>query len=248
MRSDRISMFAVRGVVKVRYGMTIHLTGFEPQVELSRKIAAAPETGRPGLYRNGAKRALDILLVLIALPAVLPLVAVLAALVWREGGNPFYIQQRVGRNGRMFRMWKLRSMVSDADARLEGHLAADPVARAEWDCTQKLVNDPRITPLGHILRRSSLDELPQLWNVLKGEMSLVGPRPMMPCQQALYPGRAYYRLRPGITGFWQISQRNRCTFADRAKFDAVYDRRLSLGTDLKVLFGTIRVVLRCTGH
>ena len=228
--------------------MTIHLTGFQPQAELSRKIAPAAEPVRHGLYRNGGKRALDVLLVLIALPIVLPLVALLAALVWREGGNPFFLQKRVGLDGRQFRMWKLRSMVSDAEARLEDHLATSPTARAEWDSTQKLVNDPRITPLGHVLRKTSLDELPQLWNVLKGDMSLVGPRPMMPCQQALYPGRAYYRLRPGITGFWQISQRNRCSFADRAKFDAVYDRRLSLKTDLKVLFGTIRVVLRCTGH
>jgi exopolysaccharide production protein ExoY len=229
--------------------MTIHLTGFQPQVQVSQKpTPVSPVTARRGLYRNGAKRALDIALVLIALPIVLPMVALLAALVWREGGNPFYIQERVGRNGRMFRMWKLRSMVTDADARLEGHLATDPAARVEWDSTQKLKNDPRITPLGHALRRSSMDELPQLWNVLTGDMSLVGPRPMMPCQQALYPGQAYYRLRPGITGFWQISQRNRCSFADRAKFDALYDRRLSLGTDLKVLLGTVRVVLRCTGH
>ena len=227
--------------------MTIHLTGFQPQAELQRKSVAVDPV-RHGLYRNGAKRALDIALVLIALPVVLPLIAVLALLVWREGGNPFYFQKRVGLNGRQFWMWKLRSMVPDADAKLEGHLAANPAARAEWNSTQKLVNDPRITPLGHVLRRSSLDELPQLWNVLTGDMSLVGPRPMMPCQQALYPGQAYFRLRPGITGFWQISQRNRCSFADRAKFDALYERRLSLTTDVKVLLGTVRVVLRCTGH
>ena len=228
--------------------MTIHLTGFEPQERLSNKIAAISAAPRPGLYRNRMKRTLDIALVLIALPAVLPLILVLSLLVWREGGNPFYFQKRVGLNGRQFWMWKLRSMVPDADAKLEAHLATDPAARAEWNSSQKLVADPRITPLGRILRRSSLDELPQLLNVLRGDMSLVGPRPMMPCQEMLYPGRAYYRLRPGITGFWQISQRNRCSFADRAKFDAVYENRLSLRTDLKVLLGTVRVVLRCTGH
>ena len=95
-------------------------------------------------------------------------------------------------------------MVVDAERRLAEHLAGDPAARAEWDTTQKLKNDPRITPIGRLIRKSSLDELPQLWNVLRGDMSLVGPRPMMPDQTALYPGRAYYALRPGLTGFWQI--------------------------------------------
>jgi lipopolysaccharide/colanic/teichoic acid biosynthesis glycosyltransferase len=127
-------------------------------------------------------------------------------------------------------------------------LAANSSARAEWNTTQKLVNDPRITRIGSFLRKSSMDELPQLLNVLRGDMSLVGPRPMMPCQQVLYPGQAYYRLRPGITGFWQISQRNLCSFANRAKFDSRYEAKMSLVTDLRVLLGTIRVVLRCTGH
>lgn len=233
--------------------MTLHLTGFQPQAEVSRSIpssadiapAAAPVRHR--LYRNGGKRLLDITLVLVSLPVVLPLIAVLALLVALEGGNPFYFQQRVGLNGRQFWMWKLRSMIPDAEAKLEAHLAADPAARAEWDTTQKLTDDPRITRMGNFLRKSSMDELPQLFNVLRGDMSLVGPRPMMPCQQMLYPGRAYYRLRPGISGFWQISQRNRCSFANRAKFDSCYERKMSLATDLRVLLGTVRVVLRCTG-
>ena len=105
-----------------------------------------------------------------------------------KGGRPFYSQVRVGKGGKPFRMWKLRSMVNDADARMETYLAENPDARAEWDSTQKLRNDPRVTRFGQFLRRSSLDELPQLWNVLKGDMSLVGPRPMMLNQQSLYPG------------------------------------------------------------
>jgi lipopolysaccharide/colanic/teichoic acid biosynthesis glycosyltransferase len=202
---------------------------------------------RPGLYRRAAKRLIDFVAVACAVPVVAPLILGLALAVACDGGNPFYTQSRVGRGGRIFRMWKLRSMVCDADARMEAHLAASPAARAEWDTTQKLRNDPRITRLGSFLRRSSLDELPQLWNVLTGEMSLVGPRPMMPCQQAIYPGTAYYALRPGITGLWQTAGRNRTTFAARAEYDAAYEARVTLGGDLAILWRTVAVVLRGTG-
>lgn len=200
------------------------------------------------LYRHGAKHALDVALVLLTLPAVLPVVLLLALLVALDGGRPFYSQPRVGLGGRSFRIWKLRSMVVDADARLQALLERDSAAKAEWDETQKLREDPRITRVGRVLRRSSLDELPQLWNVLKGDMSLVGPRPMMPSQQALYPGTAYFALRPGLTGLWQVSQRNKASFADRASFDNDYHRRLSFALDATVLMATVGVVLRATGH
>ena len=202
---------------------------------------------RHGFYRSSLKRPLDILLVLMALPVVLPLVLVLALVVLIDGGNPFYAQNRVGRGGRRYRMWKLRSMVVDADTRLQGHLDAHPEARAEWEQTQKLRHDPRITRFGRLLRKSSLDELPQLWNVLIGHMSLVGPRPMLPEQQALYPGSSYYDLRPGLTGLWQVSERNQSTFASRALYDDSYDRSISLRTDALVVWRTIGVVLRATG-
>jgi exopolysaccharide production protein ExoY len=228
--------------------MTIHLTDFDRPAESHLPVSRAVGFAHGGFYRSTLKRIFDILLVLTFAPILLPLVVLLALLVWRDGSNPFYRQWRVGLDGRAFLMWKLRSMVPDADAQLETHLAANPAARAEWDRSQKLTNDPRITRLGRFLRRTSFDELPQLWNVLKGDMSLVGPRPMMPCQQMLYPGTAYYRLRPGVTGFWQISSRNRSSFANRAKFDACYERKVSFWTDLRVLLGTVRVVLRCTGQ
>jgi lipopolysaccharide/colanic/teichoic acid biosynthesis glycosyltransferase len=138
-------------------------------------------------------------------------------------------------------------MILDADQKLETYLASDPAARAEWDEKQKLVHDPRITRVGRLIRKSSLDELPQLLNVLMGDMSLVGPRPMMPDQRALYPGRAYYDLRPGITGPWQVSERNETSFADRARFDDKYHHDLSLATDLRLLGCTVKVVLRATG-
>ncbi|MGN7869272.1 sugar transferase [Paracoccus sp. 22332] len=213
------------------------------------RVAAVPsvQTSRPWLYRSLIKRPLDLMLVLLTSPVVVPLVLLLALIVMLDGRNPFYSQQRVGRDGRMFRMWKLRSMVPDADQRLEEHLDRDPQARQEWNTTQKLRNDPRVTAFGRILRASSMDELPQLWNVATGDMSLVGPRPMMPDQQALYSGQGYYRLRPGITGFWQTAGRNKTTFAARAWYDDRYERSLSFAGDAAILLRTVSVVLGRTG-
>jgi len=198
-------------------------------------------------YRYGVKRLFDILIVLLMLPVVLPVVAIMALLVATDGASPFYRQSRVGRDGRIFSMWKMRSMVMGADAALERHLDADPQARAEWDSNQKLKRDPRITPVGRLLRKTSLDELPQLWNVARGDMSLVGPRPMMVDQQPLYPGKAYFRLRPGITGNWQVSKRHETEFSARAVYDAAYEEDLTLKTDLRILYQTVGVVLRATG-
>ena len=205
------------------------------------------EYRRGGLYRRALKRLLDVTVILLAAPVVLPLVAGLAVGVALEGGRPFYSQMRVGRGGKPFRMWKLRSMVSDADARMDAYLNANPAARAEWDLTQKLQQDPRITRFGRFLRRSSLDELPQLVNVALGDMSLVGPRPMMINQVALYPGRAYYALRPGITGLWQTAGRNRTTFEARAEYDTQYEAELSLLNDARILARTVGVVMNATG-
>jgi exopolysaccharide production protein ExoY len=203
---------------------------------------------RPGLYRNFIKRAFDVAAVTLALPVVAPVIVGLALVVRRDGGPAFYTQLRVGKGGRHFRMWKLRSMVADADARMSAYLEANPEARREWDKTQKLKRDPRVTGFGSFLRKSSLDELPQLFNVLTGDMSLVGPRPMMLNQQSLYPGKAYFALRPGITGHWQTAGRNATAFEARAEFDAAYDGDLSLKTDLRILARTVGVVLRGTGY
>lgn len=229
--------------------MTMHLTNIEKDIARQDVFRPGTKRAQPSFrpYRNGFKRALDVTLVLVSAPLVLPVIALLALLVALDGGKPFYSQQRVGRNGRTFRIWKLRSMVRNADARLESHLASNPAARAEWMTMQKLKDDPRITRLGRILRKGSLDELPQLLNVLLGSMSLVGPRPMMVEQKPLYDGEAYFRLRPGITGPWQISDRNACSFAGRVRYDEAYDRTLSLTTDLGILARTCLVVLRGTG-
>ncbi len=199
-------------------------------------------------YARFFKRPLDILLVLLVMPIALPLILILSAIIALEGGSPFYSQLRVGRSGRSFRLWKLRSMVKNADERLEDYLKTDPVARAEWDLTQKLKKDPRITTFGRFLRKSSLDELPQLFNVFKGDMSVVGPRPMLLDQAQLYPGADYYHLRPGVTGLWQISDRNNSTFAARASFDARYAMDLSFASDATIIAQTFGVVLRGTGY
>lgn len=201
-------------------------------------------------YRAIGKRALDLFLVISTMWFTVPLIAILALAVAVTGQNPFYIQDRVGLNGETFKIWKLRTMLPNAKERLEVYLAENPDARAEWDAKQKLANDPRITGFGNFLRKSSLDELPQLINVLFGSMSLVGPRPMMPEQKQQYVrtgGTAYFRLRPGMSGLWQVSDRNDCEFISRVRFDEKYDKDLSFGTDVRVLAQTVGVVLRGTG-
>lgn len=181
------------------------------------------------------------------LPFLIPFFLIIGALVAMDGHNPFFRQERVGRNGQRFFMWKFRTMVPDAADRLQSHLAESADARQEWDSMQKLTDDPRITTIGRVLRRTSVDELPQLINVLTGDMSLVGPRPMMPCQQALYPGHAYYLVRPGLTGSWQVSERHTSTFAERAVYDDSYEANLTFANDLRILAKTVGVVFRATG-
>lgn len=200
-----------------------------------------------GIYRNFGKRVMDIVLVLAGLPFVLPVMFFVALAIFRSGGPIFYSQPRLGLNGRVFRLWKFRSMVVDADEALADYLASNPDAAKEWQISQKLRRDPRITPVGQFIRKTSLDELPQLLNVLKGDMSLVGPRPMMPEQREMYPGASYEKLHPGISGFWQISERNNVSFAERARFDTEYYNKLSLATDIVVLTKTLTVVCRGSG-
>ena len=196
----------------------------------------------------GLKRLFDIFLIVVTLPFVAPfLLLISAAILLEDGRSPLFVQERIGRDGKRFKIWKFRTMIPDAEAQLERHLETNEDARIEWDAKQKLADDPRCTRIGRLLRRSSMDELPQILNVLNGDMSLVGPRPMMPCQQALYPGHGYYRLRPGMTGSWQVSARNETTFASRAGFDDAYEKDLSLIGDLRIFASTFGVVLRGTG-
>ena len=211
-------------------------------------IAEFAACARGGFYNRFGKPVFDCALIVLSLPVVLPLILIAAFFVALDGGSPFYWQKRLGRDGCEFRILKLRTMILNADEALESYLRTNPKARREWDEKQKLCYDPRVTKIGRILRKTSMDELPQLWNVLRGDMSLVGPRPMMVDQQDLYPGLLYYRMRPGITGLWQVSDRNETSFADRASYDSEYFAKLSFGQDVALLIRTVGVVLRGTGY
>lgn len=193
------------------------------------------------------KRFFDVAVTLLAAPFALLIVALCAMLIRLNGGKAFFSQPRVGKGGRIFNLWKLRTMAPDADRKLAEYLASNPAAKAEWETKQKLEKDPRITWLGKYLRKYSIDELPQLLNVIAGDMSLVGPRPMLPEQRQYYPGTAYFNLRPGLTGLWQISERNGCTFIERALHDTRYSGMMSFSADLWILVRTPMVVFKGTG-
>ena len=230
--------------------MTVHFRHTatnEPATHKARVSQALPRRDQ-SFYRETGKKIFDWLFILAALPIALPLIGILTLLVALGGSRPFYSQQRLGRDGKIFRMFKIRTMVPDAENILQDYLAQNPEARDEWEHKQKLRYDPRITPLGCLLRKSSLDELPQLWNVIRGEMSLIGPRPMMVEQRDLYPGSAYYHMRPGITGLWQVSDRNESSFTERAGFDTDYYHDLSFKMDVSIFVRTIGAVLRGTGY
>jgi undecaprenyl-phosphate galactose phosphotransferase len=162
-----------------------------------------------------------------------------------DGGPAFYFQNRIGKNGKAFKCWKFRSMVTNADQILKEILEKDPVAREEYARDYKLKDDPRITKVGHFLRKSSLDEIPQLYNVLKGEMSLVGPRPVVKAEEVYYGDKfeQYMAVRPGITGLWQVSGRNDVSYDQRVALDVWYVQNWSVWTDLVILFKTTFVVL-----
>jgi lipopolysaccharide/colanic/teichoic acid biosynthesis glycosyltransferase len=212
--------------------------------------ASAASRSSGSLYQRRGKRVLDVIVAAAMLLALLPLILVLAALVAGRGGAPFFAHRRVGRGGRMFDCYKIRTMVTDAEARLPSILASNPAAAAEWQRDCKLANDPRVTPIGRILRRTSLDELPQLWNVLRGDMSLVGPRPVTAAELDRYgPERdVYLALRPGLTGPWQVAGRNDATYEERVDLDAAYAVSLCLPNDLRIIARTAEAMLHATGR
>jgi len=207
---------------------------------------------RNNLSRNSAriaKRAFDVLGSLAILAAISPFMLAIALMVRRDGGSATYGHVRVGQDGRPFKCLKFRSMVANSAEVLAELLANDPEARREWERDFKLKNDPRITPIGAFLRRTSLDELPQLINVLRGEMSLVGPRPVVKDELQRYGDMVsfYLKVRPGMSGLWQISGRSETDYARRVWLDRWYVQNWSLWYDLVILIRTIRVVLRKEG-
>jgi Undecaprenyl-phosphate galactose phosphotransferase WbaP len=196
------------------------------------------------------KRAIDLAVSICGLMVLAPFFALVAALVKLDSpGKVFYQQERLGRGGQIIKMHKFRTMRQDADVVLQEHLESDPEIKAEWDTYQKLQKDRRITRVGKILRRFSIDELPQLWNVLAGEMSLVGPRPMMINQAEMYGKyyQYYVQVTPGVTGLWQISGRNRTTFQRRAELDSEYIQTWSIWLDTYIMVRTVLVVLSRDG-
>lgn len=203
-----------------------------------------------GFYARRGKRLLDLFLALVMLPTLALVIAVLWVLVRTDGGGSgFYGHRRVGQNGRAFRCWKIRTMRPDGDEILARHLANDPEAAAEWARDYKLTDDPRVTRIGNFLRRTSLDELPQVWNVLRGEMSFVGPRPIVSDELARYEGYqwCYLTAVPGITGLWQVSGRNDVSYEERVQLDMQYQARRSLMLDLAVILRTAGAVVNRTG-
>ena len=222
---------------------------------LQEFVGGARRFRRRSQARSGSRLArlqlrLDQFAALLLLLLFAPLMAVIALLVWRRDGAPvLFGHYRIGQHGRPFRCLKFRSMYLDSEAMLRELLERDPAARAEWERDHKLSDDPRITPIGHFLRRTSLDELPQLFNVLRGEMSLVGPRPITLAELPRY-GQVrwhYLSVRPGMTGLWQVSGRNDTTYDERVELDREFVERHSLRLRLSILLRTLRVVIRGSG-
>jgi Undecaprenyl-phosphate galactose phosphotransferase WbaP len=194
--------------------------------------------------------AMNLVIALVALVFLAPVMLGVALAIFAQDGGPIvFAHRRIGRDGRYFYCLKFRSMATDAEKRLADLLANDPVARAEWDKDHKLRNDPRVTKLGAFLRKTSLDELPQLFNVLKGEMSLVGPRPIVDAEVAKYGRRFanYCAVKPGITGLWQVSGRNDTTYRARVAMDCIYARERNVLMDGLIIAATVPAVLMRKG-
>jgi len=195
-------------------------------------------------------RLLDIVIALSVLIFIAPLMLTISLMIRAQDGGPaLFRQSRIGEGGKTFKCLKFRTMVIDAEARLNALLARDPEARKEWEADHKLRKDPRITRLGGFLRKSSLDELPQLFNVLKGEMSLVGPRPIVAAEVPRY-GRwfAYYcAVKPGVTGLWQVNGRNDVSYRRRVALDVLYAKTIGLRRYVKIMAATVPAVLTRNG-
>lgn len=214
----------------------------------AERSAAEALPSRLFLYRS--KRVIDIILILLSLPVTLPILGVISFVVLLSTPGPiFYSHRRLGRNGDFFSMWKFRTMCENSAEVLEEYLARHPQARTEWSRTHKLRYDPRVTAVGRFLRRYSLDELPQLWNVMAGKMTLVGPRPIVAAEVEKYGDgfRFYRRVKPGLTGLWQVSGRSQLTYPQRVALDCNYVEHWSLRRDFVILLRTFLSVVNQDG-
>jgi exopolysaccharide production protein ExoY len=214
----------------------------------ARKSSASNLDGRQGNFI--AKSSFDFSLAIVAIFFLLPLLALIVTILLATQGRPVLIRhRRIGRGGKSFPCFKFRTMVTDGDEVLRKHLSLIPEAREEWNATRKLKSDPRVTPVGAVLRKSSIDELPQLLNILRGEMSLVGPRPIVQDEAVHYGDdfEEYTRVRPGLTGLWQISGRNDVSYQARVRMDVNYVSQRTFTGDLVILAKTVPAVLRSRG-
>jgi undecaprenyl-phosphate galactose phosphotransferase len=217
---------------------------------LSGAISLSPQRGPIHVVADALALRLNQMLALLILVLLAPLLGFVAFLIWRRDGAPvLFAHYRVGHDGKLFRCMKFRTMYRDAERMLAELLENDPAARAEWRREQKLLRDPRVTPIGHFLRRTSLDELPQLFNVLRGDMSLVGPRPITVGELTRY-GRVrwhYLSVRPGMTGLWQVSGRNNTSYDERVALDRRYVEERTVWMNLQILLKTVKVVVARDG-
>lgn len=234
--------------------MTLHFQRHDSTPRLNGTASAAyflPVPAAAPHINYAAKRLFDVIVSMTLLVVLLPLLLLLALAVALDGGPAMFRHRRIGRHNCAFGCLKFRSMSVTAEQDLAAHLAANPEAAAEWAAQRKLQHDPRITRLGAILRATSLDELPQLFNVLRGEMSLIGPRPVVPEELEEHYGtvgrRAYAATSPGITGLWQVSGRSSTSYAERVRLDIAYVNGWSLQQDMSILLRTIPAVLRRKG-
>lgn len=222
----------------------------EASITASANVAGLQERGQSTLNRQRlddlASRVIDVTLAIVALAILAPLMAVIATAIYvLDPGPIIFAHQRIGRGGRSFPCLKFRTMVVDADVRLRHLLETSPAARAEWEKDHKLRDDPRVIGIGKFLRKTSLDELPQLINVIRGEMSLVGPRPIVVGEISRY-GRYFHHyclVRPGITGLWQVGGRNDVSYRRRVAYDVAYSRARSCALNVKIIAFTVPMVL-----
>jgi exopolysaccharide production protein ExoY len=225
---------------------SMHVAGFDTVNKTASSAASSqPEFAKP--LGGSTKRVIDVAIAVTTIILLLPWILIIMGLIQLVMGRPiFFAHTRIGYRGKSFRCYKFRTMVTEAEEALAQHFAQDPKAAQEWRETRKLRNDPRVTFIGRLLRKSSLDELPQLINILRGEMSCVGPRPIVASELQLYGPHAteYLQARPGLTGIWQVSGRNGLDYADRIALDSHYVRNWSLWNDFIILCKTAFAVLR----
>lgn len=251
--TDKIMQKLTREPVSFSVAPALHnlpVTGMVPQHFMNHNVMLLTHSyGINQTIPTIVKRGFDILVSGLALLTLSPIMLIIGAMIKRDGGSSLFGHNRLGRGGKTFPCLKFRTMVMNGDEILKEHLKNNPEAAAEWKATQKLQNDPRVTRLGKFLRSTSLDELPQLLNVLKGDMSLVGPRPIVRNEVEHYNNDIihYYRVRPGITGLWQVSGRNDVSYAQRVQMDSWYVRNWSLWHDITIICKTFPAVLKRSG-